>query len=107
MINFGVGVALGASIAAIIGLSVAFALKTNVTSSAPTLSPTSIPTAAPHGPSTCMTPKCVELGSQILSSLDDSIDPCDDFYKFACNKFLAQAILPYGEKITRHYYYCS
>ena len=47
----------------------------------------------------CMTPSCVELSQQILASLDDSIDPCDDVYKFACNRFVQNAIIPDGEYI--------
>ena len=72
------GVVLIASIASIIGLAAALTRKS----------------AAKH--SLCLTPECVELGNQVLSSLDESVNPCDDFYKFACNKYLKQAIIPFG-----------
>ena len=46
---------------------------------------------------TCLDPECVELGAQVLASLDETFDPCVDFYKFACNKALEQTIIPFGE----------
>lgn len=60
-----------------------------------TVGPTPTPTPTPSL-STCTTRECVELGSQILASLDESVHPCDDFYKFACNRFLKESIFPYG-----------
>ena len=47
--------------------------------------------------SSCLDPECVELGAQVLASLDETFDPCVDFYKFACNRALEQAIIPFGE----------
>ena len=55
------------------------------------------PTTPPGGMSTCTTPECVELSSEILSRLDDSFDPCEDFYNFTCNKFDKNAMIPYGK----------
>jgi hypothetical protein len=45
----------------------------------------------------CSSPTCVDLSDQILSRLDQSINPCDDFYAFACNGFIANTIIPYGK----------
>ena len=75
-----------------------------VTTSPVTISPvtTSPVTISPvtASASTCLTPQCVELGSQVLSSLDQSVHPCDDFYKFVCNKYLNNTIIPYGECLS-------
>ena len=45
----------------------------------------------------CTTPACVELSSQLLANLNQSVDPCDDFYHFACQGFIEDAILPFGK----------
>ena len=58
---------------------------------------TPAPDPDPSTSTTCLTPECVALGAQVLASLDETFDPCVDFYKFACNTTLKQAIIPYGE----------
>jgi hypothetical protein len=80
------------ALATIAGLSVGLKKEQDKTAAA------APPTTSPSTNITCFTPECVELGNQILSSLDEDINPCDDFYKFACNKYLKRAIVAYGEQ---------
>lgn len=35
-------------------------------------------------PYVCLTPGCVKSASHIIESMDSLVDPCDDFYQFAC-----------------------
>ncbi|XP_035217913.1 neprilysin-11-like [Stegodyphus dumicola] len=35
-----------------------------------------------NGSETCKTPSCVKAAADILSFIDETVDPCDDFYKF-------------------------
>ncbi|XP_011149286.1 neprilysin-2 isoform X2 [Harpegnathos saltator] len=42
----------------------------------------------------CMTPGCVSTASQILKNMNPDVEPCDDFYKFACGGFLDTTIIP-------------
>ncbi|XP_020296566.1 endothelin-converting enzyme 1-like isoform X2 [Pseudomyrmex gracilis] len=36
----------------------------------------------------CTTEECINTASEILSKLDRAVDPCDNFYKFACGGWL-------------------
>uniref|UniRef100_A0A1B6F4Q7 Peptidase M13 N-terminal domain-containing protein n=1 Tax=Cuerna arida TaxID=1464854 RepID=A0A1B6F4Q7_9HEMI len=41
----------------------------------------------------CETDDCKKTADRILAYMDPSVRPCDDFYKFACGKFLESAEL--------------
>ncbi|XP_035220885.1 neprilysin-2-like [Stegodyphus dumicola] len=36
----------------------------------------------------CTTPGCVKAAAHILQNLDESVDPCDDFFQFACGGWM-------------------
>nr|XP_033323580.1 neprilysin-2 isoform X1 [Megalopta genalis] len=42
----------------------------------------------------CYTPECVHTASRILKNMDTQIEPCDDFYDFACGGFLETTSIP-------------
>ncbi|XP_061522221.1 phosphate-regulating neutral endopeptidase PHEX isoform X1 [Phycodurus eques] len=42
----------------------------------------------------CLTPECIEAAGAILSKMDNSVDPCDDFYTFACGGWLENNPIP-------------
>ena len=42
----------------------------------------------------CMTPGCVKASAEIISNMDHTADPCDDFYQFACGGFIEKTVIP-------------
>jgi endothelin-converting enzyme/membrane metallo-endopeptidase-like protein 1 len=36
----------------------------------------------------CNTKECVEVANNILNSIDNTVDPCDDFYQFTCGNYI-------------------
>lgn len=49
----------------------------------------------------CLTPGCISAASSILNRMDADVEPCDNFYEFACGKYIRDvtAIIP-DEKLT-------
>lgn len=42
----------------------------------------------------CLTPGCVHAASQMLEQMDQAVEPCDDFYNFACGQYIEDTIIP-------------
>ncbi|XP_058800184.1 neprilysin-2-like [Phymastichus coffea] len=42
----------------------------------------------------CETQACVHAASFILKNMNTNVDPCDNFYQFACGKFVEDTIIP-------------
>ena len=41
-----------------------------------------------------MTPGCVQTAAAIIKNMDTSVNPCQDFYKFACGGFVKRTVIP-------------
>ncbi|XP_055515409.1 endothelin-converting enzyme 1-like isoform X2 [Leucoraja erinacea] len=48
-------------------------------------------------PKVCLTESCVKVASTVLQSLDRSVDPCHDFYNYACGGWIKANPLPDGK----------
>ena len=45
----------------------------------------------------CTTPECVRAAGDIISAMDLTADPCEDFYRYACGSFEFHQSIPAGE----------
>ncbi|XP_070546680.1 endothelin-converting enzyme 1-like isoform X2 [Ptychodera flava] len=44
----------------------------------------------------CLEPKCVEVSAMVLTDMNQSVDPCQDFYQYSCGGFLRDVVPPAG-----------
>lgn len=44
--------------------------------------------------SICMEPGCVRAAAQILNNMDNKTKPCEDFYQFACGRWIETQLIP-------------
>ena len=52
------------------------------------------PFASAPGNPVCLSESCVVNAADLLKQMDRKVDPCQDFYKFACGGFIANTVLP-------------
>ena len=45
----------------------------------------------------CTTAQCVSLSAAVFAALNESVDPCEDFYEFSCGGWESTNIIPEGE----------
>ena len=50
--------------------------------------------SAPH---ICLTADCVKVAADIINSADFTVDPCEDFYQFACGGWIKSNPIPDGK----------
>lgn len=48
---------------------------------------------------TCTTDGCIKASASMRSFMDESVQPCDDFYEFACGKFMQNQVIPEDKSI--------
>lgn len=42
----------------------------------------------------CLSPQCIEAAGSIVSKMDQSVSPCEDFYSFSCGGWLKENPIP-------------
>ncbi|XP_054269922.1 endothelin-converting enzyme homolog [Macrosteles quadrilineatus] len=47
----------------------------------------------------CLTGTCVQSAASLLSSVDRSVDPCEDFYEYACGSWVRANPIPDGKSM--------
>jgi endothelin-converting enzyme len=47
----------------------------------------------------CLTVPCVTAAASILSSLDMNVNPCDNFYQYACGGWVRSNPIPDGKSM--------
>lgn len=45
----------------------------------------------------CLTSSCIEVSHAFSSSMNQSVDPCDDFHEFTCGRWIRTSIIPKGQ----------
>ena len=48
----------------------------------------------PDSPPLCLSESCVLSAAKLLKQMDRNVEPCQDFYRFACGGFIADTVLP-------------
>ncbi|KAI5709268.1 hypothetical protein M8J76_014310 [Diaphorina citri] len=47
-----------------------------------------------YSPKICYSEGCIHTASKLLSNMNQSVDPCQDFYRFTCGRFLEETVIP-------------
>lgn len=42
----------------------------------------------------CLKEECIHSASNVLKQMDQQVEPCDDFYNFACGNFIKNTVIP-------------
>ena len=75
----------------------------------PTVSPVNVGTSnnknndakTGSGGKVCLSEGCVLASAHLLEQMDTSVDPCQDFYKFTCGKYIEKNLITLPEHKTK------
>ncbi|KAJ4438863.1 hypothetical protein ANN_14816 [Periplaneta americana] len=62
-----------------------------------------LPAAIPKIDAKCVTPQCQDAANEVLSIMDNTTDPCDDFYAFACGHFDESHRIPENKQLWDYF----
>uniref|UniRef100_A0A9J7ZGI5 Membrane metallo-endopeptidase-like 1 n=1 Tax=Cyprinus carpio carpio TaxID=630221 RepID=A0A9J7ZGI5_CYPCA len=51
-------------------------------------------TSALRGGNVCTTPQCVTAAARLLQNMDPSVEPCQNFYQYACGGWIERHVIP-------------
>ncbi len=94
-------VVLVVSLAVVFVLAIALGVE-KADSSDDDTSAVEVPTSAVEAP-VCLTPDCAQLSALVLSGLDETIEPCDNFYNFSCGSWVQNTIIPDGRFVYTYH----
>lgn len=47
-----------------------------------------------NGTNLCMTKGCIKAAALVLDLIDENVNPCENFYEFACGRFMRNTFIP-------------
>ena len=69
-------------------------LKNEISWTIPTTTSTSTTTTTVEPDPICTTKTCVAAAGQVIEAMDETADPCQDFYQFACGGWMEKNPIP-------------